>query len=414
MRMLPRYVESGIESSHAEVLMLIRRIELQRILSFGLDGMELEMGPLSVLIGPNGSGKSNLIDVIGLLKALPTDLQAALRERGGAGEWVWQGAADPPVAEVSISLREPDRRAAKVEPSGRDLLYSVTLAGAPRAMCVLKERLSTDRNGDTAFFARDLTGVVMGHGANEKEVAVGIDEYGVGISDSILTALKDRRRYPEITHVGESLKDIRLYREWIFGRNAPLRIPQKNDLPNKYLLEDASNLGLVLNRLAKDYAVKQRLVNYLRELYEGALDLHIDVEHGSVQVFVQEGDVSVPATRLSDGTLRYLCLLAILCDPHPPPVVCLEEPELGLHPDILPGLARLLREASERCQLVVTTHSDVIVDALTETPESIVVCEKHDGQTTMKRLRKSDLDQWLDRYRLGELWSSGELGGNRW
>ena len=117
---------------------------------------------------------------------------------------------------------------------------------------------------------------------------------------------------------------------------------------------------------------------------------------------------------MSDGTLRYLCLLAILCHPNPPPLVCLEEPELGLHPDILPKLADLLREASERCQLIVTTHSDTLVDALTDTPESVVICEKESGQTRMKRLDKEELSHWLEKYRLGELWSSGEIGGNRW
>ena len=122
----------------------------------------------------------------------------------------------------------------------------------------------------------------------------------------------------------------------------------------------------------------------------------------------------MPATRLSDGTLRYLGLLAILCHPKPPPLVCIEEPELGLHPDILPGLADLLLEASERCQLIVTTHSDTLVAALTYTPESVVVCEKEKGQTRMKRLDKVELSRWLEKYRLGELWSSGELGGNRW
>ncbi|MEW6754253.1 MAG: AAA family ATPase [Candidatus Latescibacterota bacterium] len=86
----------------------------------------------------------------------------------------------------------------------------------------------------------------------------------------------------------------------------------------------------------------------------------------------------MPATRLSDGTLRYLALLAVLCHPTPPPLVCIEEPELGLHPDIMPQLAVLLCEAATRTHLVVTTHSDILVDALTDTPEAILVCEKHD------------------------------------
>jgi predicted ATPase len=143
-------------------------------------------------------------------------------------------------------------------------------------------------------------------------------------------------------------------------------------------------------------------------------DFDVIIEGGTVQTLLQEDDISIPATRLSDGTLRYLCLLAILHHPNPPPFVCIEEPELGLHPDILPGLATLLREASERSQLVVTTHSDVLVDALTDTAESIVICEKHNGQSELRRLEKCDLKPWLEKYRLGELWTSGELGGNRW
>ena len=131
-------------------------------------------------------------------------------------------------------------------------------------------------------------------------------------------------------------------------------------------------------------------------------------------MFFRESGYAIPATRLSDGTLRYLCLLAILCDPSPPPLVCIEEPELGLHPDILPTIARLLREAAAKTQLVVTTHSDILVDELSETPESVVVCERSDGRTNMKRLESDKLSRWLEKYRLGELWTKGEIGGARW
>lgn len=94
--------------------------------------------------------------------------------------------------------------------------------------------------------------------------------------------------------------------------------------------------------------------------------------------------------------------------------MAIEEPELGLHPDVLPPLAELLREASERAQLVVTTHSDVLVDALSEVPETVLVCEKEHGATVLRRLGSEDLSAWLERYTLGQLWRSGEIGGNRW
>ena len=92
----------------------------------------------------------------------------------------------------------------------------------------------------------------------------------------------------------------------------------------------------------------------------------------------------------------------------------MEAPELGLHPDLLPTLSDLMLDASKRSQLVVTTHSDILVDTLIDQPESVVICEKHDGETEMRRLNKADLSKQLDDYGLGDLWTSGELGGNRW
>ena len=231
---------------------------------------------------------------------------------------------------------------------------------------------------------------------------------------SILAQRKDPDHYPELTYLGDEFGRIRLYREWSFGRYTPPRLPQKADLPNDYLVEDCKNLGLVVNRLKREPMVKASILEAIQVLYEGVTDFDVSIEGGTVQVFLHEGKITVPATRLSDGTLRYLCLLAILCHPKPPRLVCIEEPELGLHPDILPTLGDLLREASERSQLVVTTHSDVLVDVLTDIPESVVICEKHHGETAMQRLSRADLSKWLKRYSLGELWSKGELGGNRW
>lgn len=87
---------------------------------------------------------------------------------------------------------------------------------------------------------------------------------------------------------------------------------------------------------------------------------------------------------------------------------------MGLHPDILPTIAELLKKASERTQLFVTTHSDALVSALSDVPESILVCENMPQGTTVERLEPERLREWLKDYRLGEIWRMGELGGNRW
>ena len=98
--------------------------------------------------------------------------------------------------------------------------------------------------------------------------------------------------------------------------------------------------------------------------------------------------------------------------PNPPPLLCIEEPEIGLHPDALAIVGKLLVEASAKMQLVVTTHSDALVSALTTDVEAVVTCEKRGAGTVLRRLDAAHLGEWLDRYQLGDLWRMGELGAN--
>ncbi len=233
---------------------------------------------------------------------------------------------------------------------------------------------------------------------------------------SVLSQRKDPEQYPEVTYVGKQFAGIRLFREWNLGRFTAPRLPQRPDLAGDFLEEEATNLGLVLNLLEYHAGIKKQIVNLFQKFYERVEDITVKIYGGTVQIFVHErGAGPIPATRLSDGTLRYLCLLTVLCHPKPPPLVCIEEPELGLHPDILPTVADLLVEASQRTQLIVTTHSDLLVSALSETPDAVVVCE-YDSKagTVLGRLEPERLGEWLKDYSLGDLWLKGELGGTRW
>ncbi len=170
----------------------------------------------------------------------------------------------------------------------------------------------------------------------------------------------------------------------------------------------------MLNRFMDMPKLKKQIVEHMRTFYANAKSINTTVVGGRIDVRLEEKGFNVSAARLSDGTLRWLSLLTILLHPSPPPLVCLEEPELGLHPDVIRPLARLLVEASQRMQLIVTTHSDTLVDELTEIPEAVIVCEKETGATTLERLKREDLSQWLEEYTLGELWHKGQIGGTRW
>lgn len=390
---------------------LLHALTLRNLLSFGPESARLELHSLNVLIGPNGSGKSNLLEALALLRATPNrvspnDLRTIIGRGGGVGEWIWKG--NPKGAAVLEAIVDNPR-------GQQPLRHLLAFRAEQQTFRLDDERIEYENPypGELTpyFFYRYQQGrpVIQLSGGERKLARESVEP-----DISILAQRRDPDTYPVITELAVDYDRIRLFREWSFGRNTVFREPQKADLRTDQLEEDFSNLGLFLNRLRRQPKAKSELLGALRDLYEGLTDFDVSVEGGTVQVFFTEGEYTIPATRLSDGTLRYLCLLAILCDPEPPPLIGIEEPELGLHPDILPKIADLFLKASKRTQLIVTTHSDVLVDAFTEHPETIVVCEKHAGQTSMKRLESEQLALWLEDYRLGELWTRGELGGTRW
>lgn len=399
--------------------MLLQQLTLQNLLSFGDEPCVVPLRPLNVLIGPNGSGKSNFIEAIGLLRASPKDIASPIRDGGGVAEWIWKGKPNLIAAVEAFAASETTLCLPVV------LRHRMEFTARAQSLILARERVEVIKEEEVnlveigkprRLFSLDdglmdlMWEAVLA--TNQGEITLKVTDFDP--NQSVLAQRKDPLQFPEITYLGEQYERIQIYQEWTFGRYAAPRMPQKTTQRNDRLSEDFSNLGMMLNRIRRESKLKQRLLEMLNQLYPNIDDFDVSVEGGTVQVFFQEGSFTIPATRLSDGTLRYLCLLVILLQPSPPPLVCIEEPELGLHPDVLPGLADLLREASQRMQLVVTTHSDILVDALSDTPEDIVICEKHDGATTMRRLESDKLKVWLEKYTLGQLWCSGELGGNRW
>jgi predicted ATPase len=396
---------------------LLSSLRLDGLLSFAPGSAAIPLTPLNLLIGPNGAGKSNLIEAMELLQAIPSGLAPRLREGGGVGEWLWKGDGGDGVATLDATLE------GQAIPHG--LRYRLSLAAAgPRAEVtdeVIEEvRPRRDDAPDLFFYYRFQSGhpVIQvrphqaGPPSEQGATTRRLDRQGLLPDESVLYQRRDPDLYPELTWLARQFGAIQSFRDWGFGRYHPLRQPQSAGLAYDRLAPDSANLALILNRLEHSDAGAEmdRLLSAFLPRYRRFSTL---VQGGMVQLFLHESGLKapVPATRLSDGTLRFLAMLALLLSPESPPLLCLEEPELGLHPDALPLLANLLVEASGRCQLVVTTHSDTLVSALTEQTESVLVCE-HQGGTRLRRLESERLRHWLERYRLGEIWRIGELGGN--
>jgi predicted ATPase len=386
----------------------IQSLHIQNLLSFGDNSPVIELGPLNVLVGPNGSGKSNLIEIICLLQSTPKDFAGMMGDSGGISEFLWKGKAKTQTASIEVIAN----------PIGlnRTLRYYLSFTKAGAQPKIIDERIENERPDhgyEKPYFYFDYNNgqPTLNVGGTKRFLR----HEEVDPQKSILSQRQDPDQYPEVTYLGKLFGSFRLYRDWEFGPDSEVRDLYGSELKNDFLEEDISNLGLMLNRLRADARAKADLLSYLQMFYEGAEDILTPIQGGLVDVRVEEKNgITIPATRLSDGTLRWLSLLTILLHPEPPPLVCIEEPELGLHPDMIRPLAKLLVSASARMQLIVTTHSDALIDELSETPKSVLICEKRESSTTLKRLDPERLTDWLKRYTLGQLWRTGEIGGNRW
>ncbi|RPI60428.1 MAG: chromosome segregation protein SMC, partial [Planctomycetaceae bacterium] len=348
----------------------------------------------------------------------PTDFSGAIRIGGTAGDWMWKGGQGAPSALVGGTLHPFEFMP--------ELFYGIKFAESGNRLEIVDEVLeelykAEADHDDVPFYYRFQYGkpIIRVHEAVEDGEdsyhQFGLRRETLDPQQSVFSQRKDPDIYPEITATAKRFGEIQIFREWGFGRSSALRLAQSANLPTDVLLPQLVNLGLVLNDL-EHRPVWDRFNKLMTAFLPRYKRLSTKVSAGSVQIFLHEDGLSapVPATRLSDGTLRFLALLAILLNPESASLICIEEPELGLHPDAVSLLAELLTEASEKTQVIVTTHSDGLVSALTEQAESVLVCDYGDNGTEMRRLEAEKLKFWLEKYRLGEVWRIGKLGGNLW
>lgn len=332
---------------------------------------------LNVLIGANGSGKTNFIRFFELLANMfdpSKGLQNYISSRGRADAFLFQGMKTTPemTAHLRFGLNE----------------YKFTL------------RAAADRS---LFFAQESAPF------NGPHYGIAENDQGSGHVESRLANEPFRRSEKWV------LATVRNWRVYHFHDTSPSAAVMGlcNIVDNDTLHSDAGNLAAFLMGMAekhpRHYAQISKTVRQVAPFF-GEFVLK-EVPPGRTQLLWRDrfSEMIYYPNQFSDGTLRYICLAALLLQPAPPPTIIIDEPELGLHPYAVKLLASLLHEAADRAQLIVSTQSSLLLDEFE--PGQVIVVNQQKGESVLERLDSGKLAEWLEEYTLGQLWEKNELGG---
>jgi predicted ATPase len=355
------------------------RIEIEGFKS--IRQLQLDLKPLNVLIGANGAGKSNFISLFGLLRHLVEGrLQFHVAQAGGADSILHFGRKQ--TSELKLRF------------SSRGIGYEVKLA--PSA-------------ADALFLAEESVWGLFGFGSKVQTSIAG--EPGELHESEFI---HEHRHHPYAQQMFERLQSWRVYH--FHDTSASAKVKQTGDIgDNEALRPDASNLAAFLFLLRTKHPESyRRIVSTIRLVAPFFDDFRLRPSAFNEQKILLEwsernSDAYFNAHALSDGTLRFICLATLLLQPDLPSLILIDEPELGLHPYAIQVLAGLVRSASEKTQVILSTQSVSLVNQFA--PEDLVVVDRSNGESLFRRLSVEDTKDWLDDYSLGELWEKNVFGG---
>lgn len=346
------------------------------------------MRDLNFMLGANGAGKSNLLSFFALLNAM---MEGRLGEfvgyAGGASSQLTGGPTRTPVCSARLVF-ESDK--------GTNA-YGFTLAHAANdAFLFTHEYCEYSSVGQVKPFR-----VELGAGHFESRLrAAGFEQGSEGKTASFIrgTLLGWRAYHFHDTSMKAGVKQT--------GETAD----------NVYLRSDAANLAAFLLRLRDESPDEYRRIGATINLAAPFFDEFVLEPEGPGGSRVrlrwrQKGDQTVyGAHQISDGTLRFICLAVLLCQPSVPRMIIIDEPELGLHPVAIELLGSMLRSAATHAQILVATQSPVLVDVAASVEDLIIVEQRH-GSSTFARKDPKELEVWFDEYSLGQIWMKNLLGG---
>jgi predicted ATPase len=342
-------------------------------------------GSLTVLIGPNGAGKSNFLSFFRMLSwalAPPGGLQEYIGKVGGASALLSDGPEQTPYLEGGFCLRTNEGR--------NEYAFRLAYASGD-SLIFTEEKYRFSRFGLPSASWTDLD---AGH---REARLIAKAEQGDRTARTISGLLRK-----VISHQFHNTSDT-------------ARIRQKWDVEEgRWLKEDAGNLAPFLFRLKRDESgFYLRIVDTIRLILPFFADFELEEENDRVLLKWRERDSDriFNSGQAADGMLRIFALVALLEQPERdlPNVLLLDEPELGLHPYAIEVLSGIIRSASQHVQVILATQSVSLIDRFN--PEDVVVVERHGRGSSFQRLSGRDLQEWLDRYTLSELWEKNVIGG---
>jgi predicted ATPase len=395
----------------------LQTIRLQNYKS--LREIELDVSGLNILIGRNGSGKSNLLSFFRLMKrAVNEQLKQSINQMGGINEIRWKGAASHEPVEWHLAfhdLQEASRihYEGDIQSRGNNSFVSrEELAYPPKEGHESGFRLLGTYNGVIRNLYPKQT-IDEKHIDEDSEPSAPNVDSDYDNTELALAQVRDPIHYPLFSEVREAINDWTIFRG--FGEKAIDHIyeAQMLDVVSPLRLDPTGqNLVSVLHTLVNQHLdTRDELYSILSQAFPDFKALLFPVPaSGKAEIqWATHNSWTFPARSMSDGMLRFLGLATLLLLPNPPSLIAIDEPEIGLHPKLLPLLAGLLKKASAHTQVIVTTHSPQLLNAEDIEPDDVLVVEKEDGATAFQRLSKDDLRLWLRRYTLGNLWTMGKL-----
>lgn len=352
---------------------------------------------LNLVTGANGSGKSNLYKALRLLaQTAQGGVVNALALEGGLDSSFWAGPEN-----ITKGML---RGETAIEPTVRQQVKRLKLGFASDEFSYLIE-LGLPKPDSNTLFGLDpqIKREAIWVGNKYRPASVLVERRGALVKsraddnkqagwltlnlhmqhgDSIFSELADPERAPEVLRLRDSIRAWRFYDHFRSDSDAPARQPQLGTR-TPVLHHDGRDLASAIQTIF-EIGDKEGFDHAVSDAFPGA-HVHIEYEsNGMLSLnFFQEGLLRpLKAGELSDGTLRYLLLVAALLTPRPPELMVLNEPETSLHPDLLPALSRLIAKASDQCQLWVVSHANPLIKALNEFEHcNLIELDKQLGQT---------------------------------